>query len=67
MAKEKITKKISIGDLVEKYPKAEEVLMKNGMHCVGCSIASGESIEDGAKAHGINVSKLLKDLNKIAK
>ncbi len=60
----KITKSMSIMEIVSKYPDTAEVFMKHGLHCIGCAAASFESLEDGAKAHGIDVEKLLKDLNK---
>lgn len=65
MAKEKITGKTSIGECVEKYPETTEVFMKHGMHCMGCAAAHFENIEQGAEAHGIDIKKLVEDLNKV--
>lgn len=59
----KITKDMAIGDVVYKHPETIEVFMKHGMHCVGCAVAQFENIEQGCKAHGIDVDKLIKDLN----
>jgi hybrid cluster-associated redox disulfide protein len=64
---EKITKNMSIGEAVAKYPETAEIFMKHGMHCLGCAIAHFENIEQGAQAHGINVKKLIEDLNKAVK
>lgn len=66
MAKEKITKNMTIGDVVSKHPDTVEVFFRHGMHCVGCAIASMETIEQGAKAHGMDIKKLMLDLNKAA-
>jgi len=63
----KITKDMSFGEVLQKYPKTVEVFLKYGMHCVGCVVAMYETIEQGARAHGIDVKKLLADLNKAAK
>ena len=63
---EKIKKEYIIGDVVEKHPALAPVFFKNGMHCVGCPAARGESIEVGAKAHGLDDEKievLIKELN----
>ena len=60
----KITGKMSIGEAVSKYPDTIEVFMKHGLHCVGCAVAQFETIEQGAKAHGIDAKKLVSDLNK---
>lgn len=40
-----------------------EVLMSFGMHCLGCAMARGETIEEAANAHGINLDELLTKLN----
>lgn len=34
-----------------------------GMHCLGCPISSGETLEQAASAHGIQVDVLLEELN----
>ncbi len=62
----KITKDMSIQEVVEKYPQSIQVFMMHGLGCVGCAIANFENIEQGAAAHGIDVDKLLEDLNKAA-
>ena len=61
--KQKITKDMSLAEVMNKYPQTANVFMSHGMHCFGCSIANNETIEDGAKAHGIKIPKLLDDLN----
>ena len=60
----KITKEMPIGEVLQKYPETFEVFSEHGLYCVGCSIAQFENIEQGANAHGINVRKLVDDLNK---
>ncbi len=59
----RITKKMSFSALLSKYPETIEVFLRYGMHCVGCVAASFETIEQGAKAHGIDPDQLVKDLN----
>lgn len=61
-----ITGNMSITEIVEKYPKTADVLLSYGMHCFGCMAARYENLEQGALAHGIDVPKLLKDLNSAA-
>lgn len=60
-----ITKDIKIEEVVNQYPETMMVFMKHGLHCVGCHVSAFESVEDGAKAHGINVDALVADLNKV--
>lgn len=59
-----ISKDMSITDIVENYPETIEVFIQNGMHCFGCMAARFENVEQGALAHGIDVDKLIEDLNK---
>ena len=59
----KITKKTSFHELISKYPETIEVLLSKGMHCIGCPMSTGENIEQGAIAHGIDPDALVKELN----
>ena len=59
----KITKAMSIKEVVEKYPATIPVFFKHGLCCVGCAAAQFESIEQGAAVHGIDVDALIADLN----
>ncbi len=64
--KAKITKDMTLGEIVTKYPEAAEVMMKRGLHCIGCRMAARESVEQGAAAHGMNKKKiesLLREMN----
>lgn len=62
----KITKDMSIIEIVSKYPETYAIFMKHGLHCVGCAAARFENIEQGAAAHGIDARALLGDLNEVA-
>lgn len=59
----RITKDIPIGEIVSKYPETIEVFLKHGLHCIGCQLANLETLEIGAKAHGIDIKQILKELN----
>jgi hybrid cluster-associated redox disulfide protein len=58
-----ITKDMTIQEVVENNPETIRVFLEHGLHCVGCSVARFENIEQGAMAHGIDVDTLMKDLN----
>ena len=64
--KEKITKDMLLGEVVNKYPKSIEVFMKHGLPCAMCGAAFSETVEQGAFSHGIDLKSLLKDLNKVS-
>jgi hybrid cluster-associated redox disulfide protein len=59
-----ITEKMSILEVVEKYPQTITVFRNHGMGCFGCSAAQFENIEQGAMAHGISITELITELNK---
>jgi len=59
----KITKDMTFGEVLKKYPETVKTFFQFGMHCFGCHLAVEETIEQGAMAHGVEVDKLIKDLN----
>lgn len=63
ITKSKITKNMNFIEVLQKNPDSFEILMKNGMHCIGCGLAANETLEQGALMHGINPDKLIKELN----
>ena len=62
-----ITKDILMGELVSQYPQTNQVLMKHGLHCIGCMLSPYESLESGVAVHGIPLAPLLKELNAVVK
>jgi len=59
-----IEKTMTFAEIMEKKPEAAGVLMKAGMHCFGCAMAGGETLEEGCLAHGLNPDKIIKEINK---
>lgn len=59
----KVNKDMTIGELVKNYPASVEILMSFGMGCVGCPSAQMETIEEAATVHGLDLEKLLTELN----
>lgn len=64
MAKKKITKDMTFAELIMQDKDAAGKLADQGLFCGGCPMAQFETIEQGAAAHGADVEKLLKELNK---
>ena len=60
----KIDKNTKIGDLIKEAPEKAEILLKAGMHCLGCPASQAETLEEACMVHGIDVEELLKELNK---
>lgn len=63
----KVTKKSIIGKVVQEHPETVEAFLKHGLHCIGCGISFYETVEQGSQMHGIDVDKLIEDINKIIK
>jgi len=57
---------MAILDILKKYPKTTFVMIDYGLHCIGCIGAVGETIEEAARVHQIDLDKFLADLNKVA-
>ena len=59
----KITADTLIMDCLKLNPDSAEILMSYGMHCLGCAMAHGETIEQAVNAHGNDLEELLAKLN----
>jgi hybrid cluster-associated redox disulfide protein len=55
-----ITKDMTIGEILRTAPEVAPILMEAGMHCLGCPSAQGESLEEAAMVHGIDIEELMK-------
>lgn len=62
MAKQ-INKDMLINDIIAVDPGNAAILMASGMHCIGCMAAAGETLEEAAGVHGMDVNELVKDIN----
>lgn len=61
-----ITKDMTIGDVVAKYPACIETLQDAGVHCVGCHVSYYETLEQGFKGHGMSdegIDKVIEKMN----
>lgn len=59
-----VTKDTNILEAVQNYPVIREVFEKFGLGCVGCMIASGESLGEGISAHGLDADVVIAEINK---
>lgn len=55
---------MTIVEAIRINPEAVKVFLSHGMHCLGCKSAEGETIAEAAMVHGIDLEKMLEDLNK---
>lgn len=66
----KITKESNLAEIVYKYPQVAEVLMDYGLHCVGCLASAYDTIEAGAKIHGLKdgeIDEMIERVNEVIK
>jgi hybrid cluster-associated redox disulfide protein len=57
-----ISKDTVIGQLLAMDQSYAAILMASGMGCVGCPSAQGETLEEAAFVHGMNVDELVAKL-----
>ncbi len=57
-----ITKDMTIGEILRTTPDVAPILMNAGMHCLGCPSAQGESLEEAAMVHGLDIDSLMEEL-----
>ena len=58
-----VTKKTTIGEVLNRNLDTAKFFMEIGMHCLGCPSARGESLEQACLVHGVSVDELVAKLN----
>ena len=59
---DKITKDFIIGDILDAEPDCAKFFFEIGMHCLGCALATAESLEQACAAHGVDPDEFLVEL-----
>ena len=59
----KVDKSMIIGELIKLDENLIYILMREGMHCVGCPSAQMETLEEACMVHGIEVDVLVDAIN----
>lgn len=60
-----ITKEMTIGQILKIKPEVAPILMGMGMHCLGCPASQGESLEEAAMVHGMDIEDLMAEIAKL--
>jgi len=58
-----ITKDTIIADIFKIAPDSVPLFRSIGMNCLGCAMASGETLEQACMAHGVDVDDLLSKIS----
>lgn len=61
----KITKDMTIAEVLDIDPSLGEVLLGFDMHCIYCPMGRMETLEEACDAHGTDLEFLLKKLNEV--
>lgn len=64
--KMKVTKDMLISDILGCTTDIDAVvgvLQSFGMHCIGCALASGETLEQAAAMHGADIDDIVAKIN----
>ncbi|MBO7729680.1 MAG: DUF1858 domain-containing protein [Lachnospiraceae bacterium] len=59
----KISKDMTIGDILRVDEGLVPILLETGMHCLGCPSAQAESLEDACAVHGTDVDAIINKMN----
>ncbi len=59
----KVTKDMSIGQILQMDQRTAPVFMEFGMQCLGCPMATSESLEMACATHGVSADELVEKLN----
>jgi len=60
-----VSKDMLIGDLLRMDANIMPMLLRAGMHCIGCPSAQMESLEDACAVHGIDADVLVAQMNEV--
>ena len=58
-----VTKDTTIGSLLTIDSNIAPILMRAGMHCLGCPSSQMETIEEAAMVHGVDADLLVEKIN----
>jgi len=62
----KITRNMTMGEIVNKYPETVEIIQSKGLHCIGCHVSPYETLEQGCTSHGWTeemIDAMIRELN----
>lgn len=58
-----ITKDMIIAEVLNEHQDTVPIFMNSGLHCLGCAMAHGETIEEACMVHGLDCDALVDALN----
>lgn len=59
----KVTKGMTIGELLQINENVSTILMGFGLHCFGCPMSQMETLEEASMVHGVDVDLMIDKIN----
>ena len=59
----KITKDMTIGEILNINKNAKTILSGFGMHCFSCPMSQMETLEEAGMVHGVDIDLMIEKLN----
>lgn len=62
-----VSRNMNLGEVAARWPAARAVLLDYGLHCVGCFASSYDTIDAGAKIHGMSeeeIGEMVSEMNR---
>ncbi len=62
----KVTKDMTMGFIVAHFPETVDVMLKYGLHCIGCDVSYSETLQEGCAGHGMSdetIEKMVSEMN----
>lgn len=58
-----VTKDMTMGEILLADRRIADILVRSGMHCVGCPSSVNETLEEACGVHGIECERILDEIN----
>nr|WP_317359569.1 DUF1858 domain-containing protein [uncultured Tyzzerella sp.] len=61
------TKDMRVSEVLDLDPGVFPILMRSGMHCLGCPSSQLETLEEACEVHGLDYEEILNNINEYLK
>lgn len=52
-----------IAEVLMNAPETMPLFQQIGMHCLGCALSTGETVEEACEVHGVDPDEFIEQLN----
>ncbi|NLL39399.1 MAG: DUF1858 domain-containing protein [Clostridiales bacterium] len=61
----RITRDTMISDILDFAPETAPLFSEIGMHCLGCAMATEETVAEACEVHGVDADDFIKRANEL--